>query len=184
MKYKYKRNQYKINLLYTDDEPYLYNLSERKLFNKIFSNNKEYSALGNGIFVTAQAIHKNLVYYRHIYVGFLLSYIWIKNVIDNMKDCLLISNRLYFIEGLLVYTKIKKISIMPVCVDEHYEDQYNYFLEQFKNTYNKKIIIENNTIKNIYTNIVIYIGDIPLKPLKKRILTKNILTNTTIKNDH
>jgi len=149
MKYKYKQNQYKINLLYTDEPP-IPNTPERRLFEKIVANKKTYSALGDVTHVTSGKINSKLVYYQHIYHGFLLSYIWIKNVIDNMNDCLLISNRLYFIEGLIVYANIKKISIIPTCITEKYEEDYNYALAQFKEKFNKKIIIEQNVIKNMY----------------------------------
>jgi hypothetical protein len=156
MKYKYKQNQYKINLQYTDEPPVSYNSNENKLFFKIAANNKTYSAVGDGMHITAGNLQNKLVYYQHIYHGFLLSYIWIKNIISNMKDCLLISNRLYFIEGLLVYGNIKKINIIPTYVDKEYKERYNYRLAQFKEKFNKKIIIEENTIKNSYTNIIIY----------------------------
>uniref|UniRef100_A0A6C0DXD7 Uncharacterized protein n=1 Tax=viral metagenome TaxID=1070528 RepID=A0A6C0DXD7_9ZZZZ len=170
MKYKYKQNQYKINLLYTDESP-IPDSPERRLFAKIAANNKNYSALEDVTHVTSGIIHSKLVYYQHIYHGFLLSYIWIKNVIDNMDDCLLISNRLYFIEGLIVYANIKKISIIPTCITEKYEEDYNYKLAQFKEKFNKKIIIEQNVIKNMYKNIIIYISEIIYD-------SKNLNTNT------
>jgi len=162
MKYKYKQkqNQYKINLQYTDEEPIADKSSELRLFEKIAQNNKTYSALGDVTHVTAGKIYGKLVYYQHLYHGFILSYIWIKNVIDNMKDCLLISNRIKFIEGLLVYTTIKKINIITTCIDEQFEEKYNYKLVQFKEKFNKRIVIEQNVIKNMYTNIIIYISEV------------------------
>ena len=75
----------------------------------------------------------------------------------NIEDCLIIGNRLYFLESLL-YFKIGKIGVMPIYVDKDFVETYIYNLSivHFKNKDKFKIVYDDTL--NRYNNIIFYVS--------------------------
>jgi hypothetical protein len=163
MKYTFVEKKFEIDIKY-DKYSDTSNFMTDRFFFAINSNNNKYVALNNCSYCM-QGTNYNLTEYEAHAPGFIITSIWINNL-PKMNECLIIGNRLYFLES-LIYYKVKKIGILPVCVEKTYEEEFNKNFKKMKEKNYSDIfpsyfiktdnfVIENKDTKNKYENIIYY----------------------------
>jgi len=179
MKYKFIKKKFEIDIKYGINSDEAIFITDRNFF-AINCNNNKYVALDN-CFYCSQGGNYNLTEYEAHSGGFIIMSIWINNL-HKMNECLIIGNRLYFLETLLYY-KVKKIGILPICEDNNCEEELNKNFKKLKEknysnffpSFFKKMdnfVIENKDTKNKYENIIYYNSAI--------IIHDNVLKNNTL----
>jgi hypothetical protein len=161
MKYTFVEKKFEIDIKYDKYSDTSNFITDRFFFTINFNNNK-YVALYN-CFYCMRGINYNLTEYEAVAPSFIVTSIWINNL-PKMDECLIIGNRLYFLES-LIYYKVKKIGILPVCVEKTYEEEFDKNFKKLKeNKYSDippfintdNFVIENKDTKNKYENIIYY----------------------------
>jgi len=153
MKYTFVEKKFEIDIKYDKYSDTSNFITDRFFFTINFNNNK-YVALGICSYCM-QITNYILTEYEALAPSFIVTSIWINNL-PKMNECLIIGNRLYFLES-LIYYKVKKIGILPVCVEKTYEEEFNKNFKKLKeNKYLDNFVIENKDTKNKYENIIYY----------------------------
>ena len=157
MKYNNIETKYSINIQYEKIKNMPYNKNNRTLWT-IFSVDNKYLPLADCVFCSLN-VSNRLTTYNNYYNSFILSSVWLYNIINkyNIQECLIIGNRMHFLESLLYY-KTDKVGFMPLHIDKGYSERFNCEFTNIKNTYPNKIKIESNESKTKYTNIIFYIS--------------------------
>ena len=159
MKYNYVKNKLEIDIKYEDHSNVMTLVSDRTFF-AINNNNNKYLPIDRCIYCLYNTKY-TLFEYNSIIMNFVIMSIWINNFNNfyKMDECLIFGNRLYFLESLLYY-KIKKIGILPVCIDDTYALSFNNDIEKIRKNNPNSFVIENENTKNKYKNIIYYISAI------------------------
>ena len=161
MKYKYVKNKLEIDIKYDDYSNIMTQVSDRTFF-AINNNNNKYLPLDRCVYCIQNSRY-NLINYKYSNrtSNFICASIWINNFINfhKMDECLIFGNRAYFLESLLYY-KIKKIGILPVCIEDTYAISLDNAFKDLMEIYPNSFVIENENTKNKYENIIYYISAI------------------------
>jgi len=155
MKYHYTKTKYNINVQYKDINELIIPIHNRDLW-IIYSIDNKYIALDKCVFCSQELIISHeILKHKYDFFTFTKETIWLNDIMKkyNIEDCLIISNRLYFLESLL-YFKIGKIGIMPVYIQEYYLNHYIYNLSTIHYKNKDKFIIEYDGTSNRYNNII------------------------------
>ena len=157
MKYYNEKTPYTINILYKNIDEIVGQQFNRFIW-ILYSLGNKYLTLDNCAFCTRGTTFKLTKYIQHE-PHFILPTMFIKKYIDkyNFDDCLIVGNRLYFLESLLFY-KINKIGLIPLCIDSNFIHKYSSHLSLIKENYPNKFIIEYEDTPSKYNNIIFYIS--------------------------
>jgi len=177
MKYKNTQQPYIINIQYKNSNEFSKLLNPRVLWT-LYSLDYKYLPLDDCVFCS-WGVSNKLSTYNNCFQSFTLSSIWICNILNkyDIQDCLIISNRLNFLESLLYY-KIDKIGFMPVHIDKDYGERFNCQFSVINNTYQNKIKIEFEETKTKYNNIIFYVSsNIYAKDTREITIYNSIIKN-------
>ena len=160
MKYNYVKNKLEIDIKYDDNSNiFIQQISDRTFF-AINNNNNKYLPIDKCSYCLRGSTYI-LTEYNPITRSFIIMSLWINNFNNfyKMDECLIFGNRLYFLESLLYY-KIKKIGILPVCIEDTYTISFDNYIQKLMKIYPNSFVIENENTKNKYENIIYYISAI------------------------
>jgi len=174
MKYHYTKTKYDINVKYKDVNELNIPQSNRNLWT-IYSIDNKYLALDYCNFCSEVFKSYKISKYHHYMFSFIQQTILLYDIMNkyNIEDCLIVGNRIYFLESLL-YFKIGKIGVMPIYVDKDFVETYIYDLSivHFKNKDKFKIVYDDTL--NRYNNIIFYVSSNIFKKDVKEISIYNL----------